>query len=119
MQMRFTVNSGPLSAWLSISPSFIKRPPVRFSSLSTAIATFHKHLRNAHTWRLGDVRNTSCYHGVMSRTGRKKVAWLCLSALLFLQLAVAAYACPAPTARGSSMSAAALVDVSRCQDMDQ
>jgi hypothetical protein len=55
----------------------------------------------------------------MSRTGRKKVAWLCLSALLFLQLAVAAYACPAPTARGSSMLAATLVDVSPCQEMNQ
>ena len=30
----------------------------------------------------------------MSRSRRKSVAWLCLSALLFLQLAVAAYACP-------------------------
>jgi hypothetical protein len=55
----------------------------------------------------------------MSRTSRKKVAWLCLSALLFLQLAVAAYACPAPTPRGSSISATAVVDVSPCQEMDQ
>jgi hypothetical protein len=47
------------------------------------------------------------------------VAWLCLSALLFLQLAVAAYACPAPTARGSSISAAVVVDVSPCREMDQ
>lgn len=30
----------------------------------------------------------------MSQNRRKNVAWLCLSALLFLQLAVAAYACP-------------------------
>jgi hypothetical protein len=30
----------------------------------------------------------------MSRNRRKPLAWLCLSALLFLQLAVAAYACP-------------------------
>jgi hypothetical protein len=55
----------------------------------------------------------------MSRVGRKNVAWLCLSALLFLQLAVAAYACPAPTGRGGSISAAAVVDVSPCQEMDQ
>jgi hypothetical protein len=55
----------------------------------------------------------------MGRTGRKNVAWLCLSALLFLQLAVAAYACPAPTDRGSSISAAVVVDVSPCQEMDQ
>jgi hypothetical protein len=54
----------------------------------------------------------------MSRTGRKKIAWLCLSALLFLQLSVAAYACPTPTDRGSSLSAATGVDVP-CQGMDQ
>jgi hypothetical protein len=54
----------------------------------------------------------------MNRAVRKNVAWLCLGALLFLQLAVAAYACPA-TARGSSMSAAALFDVQPCQEMDQ
>jgi len=55
----------------------------------------------------------------MSRTGRKNVAWLCLGALLFLQLAVGAYACPTPTDRGSSISAAVVVDVSPCQEMDQ
>jgi hypothetical protein len=55
----------------------------------------------------------------MSRVGRKKVAWLCLSALLFLQLAVAAYACPTPTDRGSSISAAAGVEAPPCQGMDQ
>jgi hypothetical protein len=54
----------------------------------------------------------------MSRTGRKKVAWLCLNALLFLQLSVAAYACPAPTDRGSSLSAATVVDAP-CHGMDQ
>jgi hypothetical protein len=53
----------------------------------------------------------------MNRAGRKNVAWLCLGALLFLQLAVAAYACPAPTARGSSISVAAVVDVPPCQEM--
>jgi len=55
----------------------------------------------------------------MSRTGRKNVAWLCLSALLFLQLAVAAYACPTPTDRGSSISATVVVHVSPCQEMNQ
>ena len=47
--------------------------------------------RASSRWKLEEV---SCYHRLMSRTGRKNVAWLCLSALLFLQLAVAAYACP-------------------------
>jgi hypothetical protein len=55
----------------------------------------------------------------MSRTGRKRVAWLCLNALLFLQLAVAAYACPTPMDRGSSISAAAGVEAPPCQGMDQ
>jgi len=66
-----------------------------------------------------ELDNVPCYHGLMGRAGRKKVAWLCLSALLFLQLAVAAYACPTPTASGSSISATAGVDVSPCQEMDQ
>src|SRR5260221_9871944 len=43
----------------------------------------------------------------MSRVGRKKVAWLCLSAVLFLQLAVAAYACPTPRGGGMPIAAAA------------
>jgi hypothetical protein len=55
----------------------------------------------------------------MSRTGRRKVAWLCLSALLFLQLSMAAYACPTPSDRGSSVSAAADIEVMPCQGMDQ
>jgi hypothetical protein len=55
----------------------------------------------------------------MSRTGRKNVAWLCLSALLFLQLAVAAYACPPPTDRRMTISAPIVVDVSPCKGMDQ
>jgi hypothetical protein len=55
----------------------------------------------------------------MSRVGRQKVAWLCLSALLFLQLAVAAYACPAPMDRNSSILAAADVQVPTCLGMDQ
>jgi hypothetical protein len=117
--MRFTANSGPAFDWLSISPSCIRRRPVRFSSLSTATATFHKYRRNARIWRLHEVRKTSCYHGLMSRTGRKKIAWLCLSALLFLQLSVAAYACPAPPDRGSSISVAADIEAIPCQGMDQ
>jgi hypothetical protein len=57
----------------------------------------------------------------MTRTGRKKVAWLCLSALLFLQLAVSSYACPTPTDRGNSMAASMPADVTDlpCQGMDQ
>jgi hypothetical protein len=55
----------------------------------------------------------------MSRVGRKKVAWLCLSALLFLQLAVAAYACPVPMDRNSSIAAAAGVEATPCLGMDQ
>jgi hypothetical protein len=55
----------------------------------------------------------------MSRTGRKRVAWLCLSALLFLQLAVTAYACPTPTDQGRSISAAADIEAMPCQGMDQ
>jgi hypothetical protein len=55
----------------------------------------------------------------MSRTGRKNVAWLCLGALLFLQLSVAAYACPTPTDRGGSIAAAADIAVMPCQGMDQ
>ena len=70
-------------------------------------------------WLPWKLEEASCYHELMSRTGRKNVAWLCLSALLFLQLAVAAYACPVPTGRGSSVSAAAVVDVSPCKEMDQ
>jgi hypothetical protein len=55
----------------------------------------------------------------MSRVGRKNVAWLCLSALLFLQLAVAVYACPAPIDRDSSMVAAVGVEATPCLGMDQ
>ena len=55
----------------------------------------------------------------MKRVELKKVAWLCLSALLFLQLAVAAYACPTPMDRGSSIAVAAGVESPHCQGMDQ
>lgn len=41
----------------------------------------------------------------MTRVGRKRIAWLCLGALLSLQLAVAAYACPTGTGNsGAPMS---------------
>ncbi len=43
----------------------------------------------------------------MSKAERKKVASLCLSALLFLQFAVAAYACP--TSKDGSMPTTAAV----------
>src|SRR5216683_440640 len=55
----------------------------------------------------------------MSRIERKKVAWLCLSAVLFLQLAVAAYACPT-SMDGSTATAAAVVPAAQpCPGMDQ
>jgi len=62
-----------------------------------------------------------CYHDVVSRTGRKRVAWLSLGALLFLQLAVSAYACPTPTDRANSMAASMPANVvdSPCRGMDQ
>jgi hypothetical protein len=54
----------------------------------------------------------------MSRIGRRNVAWLCLSALLYLQLAVAAYACPAPDS--SPPAIANLASAAQpCQGMDQ
>jgi hypothetical protein len=55
----------------------------------------------------------------MRRAERKKVAWLCLGALLFLQLAVAAHACPAPMDRGGSISVAPDAKAPHCQGMDQ
>jgi hypothetical protein len=55
----------------------------------------------------------------MRRSKRKTVAWLCLSALLSLQFAVAAYACPTRTqddlVSGSSAASAA----SPCEGMKQ
>jgi hypothetical protein len=62
---------------------------------------------------------TLCYHDLMSRVGRKKVAWICLNALLFLQIAVAAHACPAPIDRNSTIAAAAGVEAAPCVGMDQ
>jgi hypothetical protein len=55
----------------------------------------------------------------MTRAGRRSVAWLCLSALLFLQLAVAAYACPVRADGGTPMLAAAGSSAQPCAGMDQ
>src|ERR1700737_24616 len=54
----------------------------------------------------------------MSRIGQKKVAWLCLSAVLFLQLAVAAYPCPPPEGRPAAV-AAVVPAAQPCAGMDQ
>ena len=54
----------------------------------------------------------------MTRIGRRNVAWLCLSALLYLQLAVAAYACP--THPDSDLQPLATASAPQpCQGMDQ
>jgi hypothetical protein len=55
----------------------------------------------------------------MTRVGRKNVAWVCLSALLYLQLAVAAYACPTQTDVGTPISANLASAAQPCQGMDQ
>ena len=55
----------------------------------------------------------------MSRVERKKVALLCLSALLFLQLAVTAYACPTPADSGMPALAAAIPATLPCPMTDQ
>ena len=54
----------------------------------------------------------------MSRIRQKKVAWLCLSTVLFLQLAVAAYACPR-TDSGTATLAAVVPAAQPCPGMDQ
>jgi hypothetical protein len=54
----------------------------------------------------------------MTRIGRRNVAWLCLSVLLYLQLAVAAYACPAQTDSGTTPATLAAA-AKPCQGMDQ
>ena len=53
----------------------------------------------------------------MSRDRRKNIAWLCLSALLFLQLAVAAYACPFVSG-GATAPAEAALAMPSCPGMD-
>jgi len=55
----------------------------------------------------------------MSRLGQKKVAWLCLSAVLFLQVAVTAYACPTRTDGVIAMVAADFSAAEPCPNMDQ
>ena len=51
----------------------------------------------------------------MTRNGRRNVAWLCLSTLLYLQLAVAAYACPTSLDSGPATASMA----QPCQGVDQ
>ena len=55
----------------------------------------------------------------MSCAGRKKIAWLCLSALLFLQLAIAAYACPTPKDGGMPTLGAVVPAAQPCPMTDQ
>jgi hypothetical protein len=56
----------------------------------------------------------------MKLVRRKRVAWLCMSALLFLQLAVAAYACPMPMdGSTSAMAAATTAEAQPCPMTDQ
>jgi hypothetical protein len=55
----------------------------------------------------------------MTRVGRRSVAWLCLSALLFLQLAVAAYACPTRIDGGTPTLAAMDSSAQPCAGTDQ
>lgn len=59
-----------------------------------------------------------CYHQLMTRAGQRSVAWLCLSALLLLQLAVAAHACPTRFDGGLTTLAAAEPPVQPCAGMD-
>lgn len=59
-----------------------------------------------------------CYHHLMRRNRRNSVAWLCLSALLFLQIAVAAYACPAPVGNGAAALAPAASAMPSCPGVD-
>ena len=54
----------------------------------------------------------------MSRNRRKNVAWLCLTALLFLQIAVAAYACPTLVNDGGAALAHADAAMPSCPGMD-
>ena len=55
----------------------------------------------------------------MTRMRRKALAHVCLFALLFLQLAVAAYACPVQAANAIMPDAARMADVPCSGDMDQ
>lgn len=55
----------------------------------------------------------------MTRDWRKIVARVCLGALLFLQLAVAAYACPMNSAGATQSSGAATPMAQPCQGLEQ
>ena len=55
----------------------------------------------------------------MTRVGRRNVAWVCLSALLYLQLAVVAYACPTQMDVSPATSASLASAAQPCQGMDQ
>ena len=55
----------------------------------------------------------------MTRIGRKNVAWLCLSAMLYLQFALAAYACPTETDSATPTFATVAAAQQPCQGMDQ
>ena len=55
----------------------------------------------------------------MTRVGRKNIAWVCLSALLYLQLALVAYACPMQTDIGAPISGSLASAAQPCQGMDQ
>jgi hypothetical protein len=55
----------------------------------------------------------------MGRAKRKMVAWLCMSALLLLQLAAAAHACPAPAIESSRVLAFGTSGIPPRQGMDE
>ena len=55
----------------------------------------------------------------MTRVGRRNIAWVCLSALLYLQLAVAGYACPTQAASDAPTTANLASVAQPCQGMDQ
>src|SRR5665811_1526224 len=55
----------------------------------------------------------------MRRSKRKTIAWLCLSALLSLQFAVAAYACPTRTQSDALSASSAAAAASPCEGMNQ
>jgi hypothetical protein len=56
---------------------------------------------------------------IMKRAGRNKAAaWLCLTAVLFLQIAVAAYACPMPADEVAAVSTAEDSANPRCHGVD-
>ena len=55
----------------------------------------------------------------MNRVRRKIVAWFGVGALLFMQFAVAAYACSAPNSGSSQASSAAALSQHPCESSDQ